>query len=75
MKIIKIEPKNMYDEMMYDKLDNFLLWGCDNLPFIFLKKITMSDGTKVQLPRWVTQKYMDTIDKKVQEFMENINWE
>jgi len=75
MKIIELKSDNPYTEMLYNWLDKFLFWGDDHLPFIFLKKITMSDGTIVHLPRWITRKHMDTIDKEVQELMNNLNWE
>jgi len=74
MKIIELKSDNPYAQMFHNWLTNFLFWGCDHLPFIFLKKVPF-DGHMVQLPRWITRKHMDTIDKRVQELMNNINWE
>lgn len=75
MKIIKLDEKNPYAEYLYDTLDKIFYFGNEHLPFIFLKKIYMSDGHMVQLPRWITKKHMDSIDARVQDLMNNINWE
>ncbi len=75
MKIIKLDEKNIYADQLYDALDKILYFGNEHLPFIFLKKVYMSDGHMLQLPRWITKKHMDSIDAHVQELMNNINWE
>ena len=75
MKIIKFDPKNPYAEMLYEKLDNFLYWGNEYLPFIFLKKVYMNDGHMLQLPRWITKKHYDSIEKKARKLADELNWE
>ena len=74
MKIIKLDEENPYVEYFYDALDRILYLGAEYLPFIFLKKVYL-DGHKMHLPRWITKKHMDSIDKKVQDLMNNLNWE
>ena len=74
MKIIKFSKDNPNAENMYDFLDSILEFGMRYLPFIFLKKVYL-DGHKLQLPRWITKKRMDKIDKRTQQLMKNINWE
>lgn len=74
MKIIKIDTKNPYSDQVYDILDKILYYGSEYLPIIFLKKVYL-DGEEFYLPRWITQKHMNTIDKRTQELMNNLNWE
>jgi len=74
MKIITLDENNPYSEMLYYSLDNMMNFGWKYLPFIFLKNVYM-DGEKLQLPRWITKKYMDTIDVDVQKLMQELNWE
>ncbi len=74
MKIIKFDSKNPNSIKMYDALDKILFFGAEYLPFIFLKKVYL-DGEQLQLPRWITQKHMDEIDKRTQELMNELNWE
>lgn len=74
MKIIKFDPKSPYSEQLYDTLDDILEFGMNYLPFIFLKKVYL-DGKMLQLPRWITKRRMDEIDKRTQDLMNNLNWE
>ena len=74
MKIIKLDENNPYSLMLYDSLDGILYFGCEYLPFIFLKKVYL-DGEELQLPRWITKQHMDSIDAEVQKLMHEINWE
>jgi hypothetical protein len=74
MKIIKLDKKNPHAEKLYDALDKILYFGAEYLPFIFLKKVYL-DGHMLQLPKWITKKHMDSIDKHVQDLMNNLNWE
>lgn len=74
MKIIEFNPKYRYADMAYEKLDRILEFGMNYLPFIFLKKVYL-DGHELQLPRWITKKRMEQIDKRTQELMNNLNWE
>jgi hypothetical protein len=74
MKIIEFDPKYQYAEQAYKKLDAILKFGADYLPFIFLKKVYL-DGFQLQLPRWISKKHMDKIDKQTQELMNELNWE
>ena len=74
MKIIILDENNPYTYQMYDALDNIFFFAAKYLPWIFLKKV-YSDGKMLQLPRWITKKHMDTIDKDTQELMNKLNWE
>lgn len=74
MKIIEFDPKYRYADGAYEKLDTILEFGMNYLPFIFLKKVYL-DGHELQLPRWITKKRMDKIDKRTQELMNDLNWE
>jgi hypothetical protein len=74
MKIIKLDEENPYSCQLYDALDSIIFWGNEHLPWIFLKKIKF-DGEILQLPRWITKKQMDVIDKNVQDLMNELNWE
>ena len=74
MKIIKLDENNPYTYQLYDTLDSIIFFGNEHLPWIFLKKVTL-DGEQLQLPRWITKKQMDLIDKDVQELMNELNWE
>jgi hypothetical protein len=74
MKIIKLDENNPYTYQMYDALDAIIFWGNERLPWIFLKKVQL-DGKTLELPRWITKKQMDLIDKDVQELMNELNWE
>ena len=74
MKIIKFDPKSSYAELMYYRMNKILEFGWKYLPFIFLKKVYL-DGRQLELPRWITKKQMDEIDKRTQDLMNNLNWE
>jgi hypothetical protein len=74
MKIIKLDEKNPYTEILYEKLNNFLYFGYEYLPIIFLKSVYL-DGEKLQLPRWITKRYLDSIDEGTQKLMQELNWE
>lgn len=74
MKIIKFDPESPNAYQMYNTLDKILFFGAEYLPSIFLKKVYL-DGEEFQLPRWITQKHMDEIDKRTQELMNELNWE
>ena len=74
MKIIKLDEENPYSCQLYDALDSIIFWGNEHLPWIFLKKFKF-DGEILQLPRWITKKQMDIIDKNVQDLMNELNWE
>jgi hypothetical protein len=74
MKIIKLDENNPYSYQLYDALDAIIFFGNEYLPWIFLKKVYL-DGKELQLPRWITKKQMDIIDKDVQDLMNELNWE
>lgn len=74
MKIIKLDENNPYSYQVYDALDAMIFWGNEHLPWVFLKKVHF-DGEILQLPRWITKKQMDIIDKDVQDLMNELNWE
>ena len=74
MKIIKLDEKNPYTEILYEKLNNFLYFGYEYLPFIFLKTVYFDDE-ELQLPRWITKRYLDSIDEGTQKLMQELNWE
>jgi hypothetical protein len=78
MKIIEFDTKNAYTEQAYRQLDAILEFGMNYLPFIFLKKVYMGSGDnklELQLPRWISKKRMNEIDKDTQELMNDLNWE
>ena len=76
MKIIKLDEKKANTQQMYDVLDKILFFGAEYLPFIFLKKVYVGDNKlELQLPRWISKKHMDKIDKHIQELMNDLNWE
>ena len=75
MKIIKLDEKNPYAEMLYNKLDAVLFFGNEYLPWIFLKKVYMSDGHMLQLPRWITKKHYDSIEEYARKLADELNWE
>jgi len=72
MKIIIIDEKNPYCEQLYEKLYNFLFFGYEYLPFVFLKTVYLND-VKLQLPRWITKRHWDSIDKRTQKLMMELN--
>ena len=74
MKIIKLDENNPYTYQLYDALDAIIFFGNERLPWIFLKKVKF-DGEILQMPRWITKRQMDIIDKDVQELMNELNWE
>ena len=74
MKIIKLDETNPYSYQLYDALDAIIFWGNEYLPWLFLKKVKF-DGETLQLPRWITKRQMDIIDKDVQDLMNELNWE
>jgi hypothetical protein len=73
MKIIKLDIDSVYSNQIYNILDNILYWGAERLPFIFLKKVYF-DGEKYQLPRWITKRHFDTIDRRTRKLMSDLNW-
>jgi hypothetical protein len=74
MKIIEFDSKYQYAEQAYKRLDVILEFGMNYLPFIFLKKVYLDDQ-QLQLPRWISRKRMNEIDKRAQELMNELNWE
>jgi hypothetical protein len=73
MKIIKLDENNPYSYQLYDALDAIIFWGNEYLPWLFLKKVKF-DGEILQMPRWITKRQMDIIDKEVQDLMNELNW-
>ena len=74
MKIIILDENNPYTYQMYDALDNIFFFAAKYLPWIFLKKVYL-DGEMFQLPRLITKRHMDSINKKTQKLMKKLNWE
>jgi len=75
MKIIKLDEKNLYADQLYDALDKILYFGNEYLSFIFLKKVYMSDGHMLHLPRWITKKHYDSIEEDARKLADELNWE
>lgn len=74
MKIITFKSVNFYADTAYSVLDFIYEFGMRYLPIIFLKKVQV-DGKIIYLPRWITRKRMDMIDKDTQDLMNKLNWE
>jgi hypothetical protein len=74
MKIIILDENNPYSYQLYDALDNIFFLAAKYLPWIFLKKVYL-DEEMLQLPRWITKKHMDSIDKDTQALINKLNWE
>ena len=72
MKIIVLDEKNPYNYQLYDSLDAILRLGYDYLPFIFLETV-IYEGQELQLPKWITKQWFDTIDELTQNFMLDLN--
>lgn len=72
MKIIKLDEGNPYADQLYDTLDILLRWGYDYLPFIFLENV-IYEGQELQLPKWITQKWFNSIDELTRNFMVDLN--
>jgi hypothetical protein len=76
MGIVKISENNPYKEYLYDKLDWIFDTGTKYLPFIFLKSYYFTgDPHEYRLPRWITKREWDSIDKKAQKLADSIKWE
>ena len=73
-KTIKLKEGSRWLELRYKILGNFLLWGNRRLPFIFLYYGYL-DGKKVYLPKWITLRQSEVVDKWVEDCMKNIKWE
>lgn len=71
MKIIEISKKHPDREGLYDRLDNLFYYGCEYLPFLFLHKINYN-GEILPLPRWITKRHFNSINKKTQELMKKL---
>jgi hypothetical protein len=71
MKIIEIDKNNPYAELIYDKLENWLYYGYEYLPFIFLHTVMYEDN-KLQLPKWITKRHFDSINKPTQKLMNEL---
>ena len=69
-----MNENNPYKEYLYDYLDWIFEFGNNYLSFIFLKKVYLDDHI-LHLPRWITKRHMDTIDKEVQDLIDHLNWE
>jgi hypothetical protein len=72
MKIIKINENNPYREYLYDYLDWILEFGNNYLQFIFMKKVYLNNQ-KLYLPRWITQREMNNINKKTQNLIKKLD--
>jgi hypothetical protein len=73
MKIIKFDEKNNpYAFEMYYRLDNIFFFAAKYLPWIFLKKVYLN-GEMFQLPRLITKRHMESINKKTQKLMNKLN--
>ena len=74
MKIIELNNKNPYSFQVYENLNNILQFGYEYFPKIFLEEVDiMFEGRKIQIPRWITKLYYDSIDKDTQELMQELN--
>ena len=74
MKIIKLDEKNNpYAFEMYYRLDNIFFFAAEYLPWIFLKKVYLN-GEMYQLPRLITKRHMESINKKTQKLMNKLNY-
>lgn len=74
MKIIVLNKNLKWLELRYWVLGKLLLWENRRLSFIFIET-TYFDGHKIKLRKWITQRQMEKIDKKVEKWMTNITWE
>ena len=74
MKIIKLDDNNPYAYQVYDALDDMFFFAAKYLPWIFLKKVYLN-GEMQQLPKLITKRHMDSINKKTQKLMNKLNWE
>ena len=73
MKIIKFDDENNpYAFEMYYRLDKIFFFAAKYLPWIFLKKVYL-DGEIFQLPRLITKKHFNSINKKTQKLMKELN--
>lgn len=57
-----------------NKWDGLIRWGNRRLPCIFLETRYLS-GKKIKLPKWITPKQWDEVNKKVEDWQKNIKWE
>lgn len=74
MKIIKFdEVNNPYAFEMYYRLDNLFFFAAEYLPWIFLKKVYLGEEM-FELPRLITKKHFNSINKKTQKLMNKLNW-
>jgi hypothetical protein len=72
MKIIKLDDNNPYSYELYDALDSIFFFAAKYLPWIFLKKVYLDEET-LELPRLITKKHMESIDKDTQALMNELN--
>jgi hypothetical protein len=73
MKIINLdEDNNPYAYVMYDALDSIFFFAAEYLPWIFLKKVYLNEEM-FQLPRLITKRHMNSINKKTQKLMNKLN--
>jgi len=72
MKIITLDEKNPQSIQLYNSLDAILRFGYDYLPFIFLETV-MYEGEELQLPKWITKQWFDSIDEDTRNFMLDLN--
>ena len=73
-KVVKLKEDSKWLEWKYSVLDSFFLWGNRRLPFIFMYSGYL-DGKKIWLPKWITLRQSEKIDKWVQDCIKNIKWE
>lgn len=72
MKIIRLDEKNPYAFNLYESLDVLLNFGYEYLPIIFLETV-FYEGQELELPKWITKKWFESIDEVTQQFMLDLN--
>lgn len=70
MKIITIDTKNPYIEYFYDTIEFYLNIGNTYLPFIFMK-LHVVNAEEIKLPKWITEREWNILNKKTQKFAKN----
>jgi hypothetical protein len=74
MKIIEFDESNPYAFQMYYNLNNILQFGYIYLPFIFLQEVNVIfESRKIQIPRWITKLYYESLDNDVQDLIQELN--
>lgn len=73
-KTIELNENLRWLELRYKILGKLLIWGNRRLPFIFLYYGYL-DGKKVWLPKWITLRQSEAIDKKVEDWKRNIKFD